>query len=78
MEFGGVATGMQNAQLQAITAGIMSNSIGNSSAVAVAARMGISKVAVAVLEVTSVTKDTVSVNTKISNHSGSTPNAVSD
>jgi len=57
--FGAVAAGSINAQLAEIVAGIISNSIGSSADIAAAARMGTSKVVVAVFEVISVKKLTV-------------------
>src|SRR5690606_10298096 len=70
IELGGVATGKQKAQLQAIAAGIISISGGKSKAKAAAASTGISNVAVAVFEVTSVKKLTANAKLKISNHKG--------
>ena len=47
-------------------------------ACAVAAKMGINSVAVAVLEVNSVINETASVSTSINNHSGHSPSTVND
>src|SRR5690606_9973963 len=68
IEFGGVATGRQNAQLQAIAAGIISNSIGSCSACAIAAMIGINNVAVAVFDITSVRSEMLSVSKNNINH----------
>ena len=66
---GGVATGSINAKLALIVAGTMINRGSISAASAAAAKMGISKVAVAVLLVTSVknvtTKQTNPIMTKM-------------
>src|SRR5690554_119896 len=73
IELGGVATGKQKALLHAIAVGIINSSGGISNAVAVAAITGMSKVAVAVFDVTSVNALTEIAIMKINNHSGICP-----
>src|SRR5690554_660254 len=74
IEFGGVATGRQKAQLHAMTAGIINISIGIPAALPVAAKIGINKVAVAVFDVTSVKNDTLKPIKNTNSHNGKSVN----
>lgn len=70
MLFGAVATGKQKAKLQDITAGIIISSIGMPFSIATLARIGMNKVAVAVLEVTSVKNDKLRHNANNKKNNG--------
>ena len=74
--FTGVATGIINAQLALMAAGIMRISGSTSIATAALAKIGISNVAVAVFDVISVTKLTDKHNTNTNKNKGNTANPV--
>lgn len=73
IELGAVATGKQNAQEQLITTGIINNSMGKPKAIAADAITGISNVAVAVLDVISVKKETDIHNANNISNKGNVP-----